>query len=361
MPILYHDGSFDHVTLHQHHASSGAYMCHPRGRRAHHRKGKTDDRTLCERLDAYQRIPPSHGSENNSFNFASTVKAATWLRNSMCGDLGERIEVVKDFRYLGAHLTSGNTTRISTPSKRWENAIQQLRKLKHTPATIEAKAKPIVAKTFVVDVYGIEAAEAAIAKIIQLAAAVIDAPETIRTMWTCYSLPSSKIKDLDMHTQIFTRRAMQIRSTICNKTDAEDRVLRVHQPYVKHSTQQPPPSYQDSQRWEHTHYVPHTATRQRDYQHHYRLRSWPRSKRTDLPATFLHSVVRPEDRQRPQILAKTKRNVSTSPKRRTSPSSLNSHKRLQEPAPKRNEFTNTKKPPEASGALTKKPPTSIPK
>ena len=77
------------------------------------------------------------------------------------------IEVVKDFRYLGAHLTTGSKVTSPTIDTRWDKAIQQLRRLRYCPATVEAKAKAILAKA-------VEAAEVSVARIAALTAAVID-------------------------------------------------------------------------------------------------------------------------------------------------------------------------------------------
>ena len=81
--------------------------------------------------------------------------------------------MANDFRYLGAHLTSGTTTRSPTICKRWGKAIQQLRQLKFCLATAEAKIKAIVLKVYVVVFYGIEAVEITIDTVAQLTAAMI--------------------------------------------------------------------------------------------------------------------------------------------------------------------------------------------
>lgn len=46
------------------------------------------------------RIAPS-----KSCNFASTPGPTTWLKESWWNEISDSIEVVKDFRYLGAHLS----------------------------------------------------------------------------------------------------------------------------------------------------------------------------------------------------------------------------------------------------------------
>ena len=49
-----------------------------------------------------------------SFNFASHPKATMWLRDTFRGHIKDQIEVVTDFTYLGAHLTTRAATNSST-------------------------------------------------------------------------------------------------------------------------------------------------------------------------------------------------------------------------------------------------------
>ena len=84
------------------------------------------------------------------------------------------IEVIADFRYLGAHLTTRHATSISTLDKRWEKAKQQRRKLGFCLANTEAKARIILSKIFVGAMHGVGAASAPPQKVASLTAAVID-------------------------------------------------------------------------------------------------------------------------------------------------------------------------------------------
>ena len=90
-----------------------------------------------------------------------------------------KIEVVDDFRYLGAHLSTKGNCVSSTLEKRWTKACQQLKKLRFTQASVEMKVRAIQTKVYAAAFYGIEAAEVAPAKVAKLAAAVID---TFRAM-----------------------------------------------------------------------------------------------------------------------------------------------------------------------------------
>ena len=67
---------------------------------------------------------------DKSYNFTSTKKAANWLSNTLWEHIGQGISVITDFRYLGAHLSSVTSLRSPTLHKRWDKAIQQLRRLK---------------------------------------------------------------------------------------------------------------------------------------------------------------------------------------------------------------------------------------
>ena len=123
---------------------------------------------------AYLQAMGARIAPDKSYNFASTKVATKLLNDTLWPEINDNIEVVEDFRYLGAHLISGQTLRSKTLHSRWDKAVQQLRRLKYTPATIEAKAKTILSKTYAVAFYGIEAAEIATDKVNHLAAVVID-------------------------------------------------------------------------------------------------------------------------------------------------------------------------------------------
>ena len=167
---------------------------------------------------------------DKSYNFASTQVATRWLQETWWPHIGNYIEVVKDFRYLGAHLSTRASTRSPTLNKRWDKASQQLRKLKYCPATVEAKAKAIATKTFAAAFYGIEAAEIATAKVAQLTAAVIDVFRSRNDFhnvdWFFAAFFEDK-KDLDPIVQIFTRRALQIWRTVCKKPGTKGQFLRI--------------------------------------------------------------------------------------------------------------------------------------
>ena len=76
---------------------------------------KAIDKTHAYLHDLGARVAP-----DKSYNFASTMSARKWLADTWWEGIGAKIEVVKDFRYLGAHLSSGRTCTSSTLQRRWE-------------------------------------------------------------------------------------------------------------------------------------------------------------------------------------------------------------------------------------------------
>ena len=88
-----------------------------------------------------------------------------WLDRTWWGHIKAKIEVVKDLRYRGAHLTPRSSVTSTTVDKRWETTMQQLWKLRFCPAIVEAKAEAILAKVYAAAFYDIEAAEVRVAKI----------------------------------------------------------------------------------------------------------------------------------------------------------------------------------------------------
>ena len=74
---------------------------------------------------------------DQSYNFASSNKIRRWLKTTLWEHIESIIEVITDFRYLGAHLTTRQSTSSSTLDKRWEKTKHQLRRLRHCPGSSE--------------------------------------------------------------------------------------------------------------------------------------------------------------------------------------------------------------------------------
>ena len=51
---------------------------------------------------------------DKSYNVASSKNVRQWLKNTLWDQIGSGIEVISDFRYLGAHLTTRQVTSSST-------------------------------------------------------------------------------------------------------------------------------------------------------------------------------------------------------------------------------------------------------
>ena len=112
-------------------------------------KGKTYLRSFADALDythGYLHDLGSKVAPAKSYNFASTAKAKRWLEQTTWNFIEAKIEVISDFRYLGAHVTTRQTPTSTTLDERWEKATVQLKKLRTCPATVEAKAGIILAK-----------------------------------------------------------------------------------------------------------------------------------------------------------------------------------------------------------------------
>ena len=111
---------------------------------------------------------------DKSFNLASNDNASRWLQNTLWSGIQGGIQVVADFRYLGAHLCAKASLKSSTLTARLDKAMQQLSRLQHVPAEAEAKARAIVGKIFAGAFYGIEAASITTMELNKLAARILD-------------------------------------------------------------------------------------------------------------------------------------------------------------------------------------------
>ena len=158
---------------------------------------------------------------DKSYNFASTKEGKAWLKDTWWSGIRSKIEVVDDFRYLGAHLTTKANCIRSTQEKRWANAQTQLEKLRYAQVSHEMKVRVIETKAYAVAMYGIEAAEVNVTKIAKLTTEVIDAfrsRNNDHNVDKFFSTISDDKQELDHNVQIFTRRAMQVRRA-CSKTE----------------------------------------------------------------------------------------------------------------------------------------------
>ena len=185
----------------------------------------------------YLQMMGARVAPDKSFNFASKSLYTNWLKQTEWEHIGKKnIDVVKDFRYLGAHLSSRASLRSPTLDKRLDQAIQQLKRLKFCPATAEAKAHAIAAKIYSGALYGVEAAALGTAALVSLSTAVIDVFRSrnniYRVDWFYATFFKDK-KDLDPFGQVFTRRALQFRRAACKSSGTKARAQCILADYVR--------------------------------------------------------------------------------------------------------------------------------
>ena len=185
---------------------------------------------------------------DKSYNFSNRSEASDWLAKTWWQHIDDAIEVVTDFRYLGAHISARSGCQSSTLDKRWDKAIHQLQRMKHIPATMEAKVRAIHAKVYAAGLYGVEASQVSTAKVAKLAAMVIDVFRSRNDDHNAdrfFNVTTDDRNDLDPMAQIFARRVMLARRTIAKKQGAFVRAQRIIAKYAENNEQEgrPPTWY----------------------------------------------------------------------------------------------------------------------
>ena len=176
---------------------------------------------------------------DKSYNFTNRVETAEWLAKTWWHHIDDTIEVVKDFRYLGAHLTAKTGCKSNTLEQRWEKAVHQLQRMKHIPATVEAKVRAIHTKVYAGGLYGIEASQLPISKVAKLAAMVINVFRSKNDDHNAdrfFSTITSAKNEMDPMAQIFARRALQMRRTSAKKAEAPGKYERMMAKYAENHT-----------------------------------------------------------------------------------------------------------------------------
>ena len=106
----------------------------------------------------------------------------------------------------------------------------------YCPATPEAKSHATIGKVYVGALYGVDAASVGTATLNKLAAAVIDVFRSRNNYhnvdWFFATFLKDQ-KDLDPYGQVFTRRALQIRRTICKTLGSLQRFQKIFKEYVE--------------------------------------------------------------------------------------------------------------------------------
>ena len=161
---------------------------------------------------------------SKSYNFASHPKVKRWISKIKWDHIEENIDVVTDFRYLGAHITTRDSATSSTMNDRVDKAIMQLKRLKYCQAGVQAKVKAILGKIYAGGLYGVEAAQLAPARVARLSAAVIDAFRSRNNDHNAdrfYATVAQGKDEIDPVAQILCRRVMQLRRTACKREGAD--------------------------------------------------------------------------------------------------------------------------------------------
>ena len=116
----------------------------------------------------------SHISEIMFHNFASSVKDRKYLGDKVWGSVEESIPVVRQFKYLGAHISTTQGMNRSVMDSRFALAAGMARRLSRLPLSTRAKAHAIVAKVLPLALYGVEVANPTEAKLKHLTTTIIE-------------------------------------------------------------------------------------------------------------------------------------------------------------------------------------------
>ena len=173
---------------------------------------------------------------DKSYNFASSSEARKWLEQTWWDGIRSKIEVVPDFRYLGAHINTAKHCVSNTLDERWNKAMESLKRLRFIPAKVEAKTRIIHAKIYAAAMYGIEAAEATPPRIAKLTAAIIDAYRSKNNDHNAdrfFATLTSDKSELDPVAQILMRRTLQIRRAACKKPENLPRYKQLLRKYAE--------------------------------------------------------------------------------------------------------------------------------
>lgn len=151
---------------------------------------------------------------------------------------------MKDFRYLGAHLTAQGRKKHTTIERRVERALEQLKLLRFVAASPEAKAKTVRTKIFLALFYGIEVNDITERRLGRIVAAVVDvfaaSNENHDTEWLF--LFRSQGGDLDTVCQVIVRRCLQLRRSINKRPATQAIVVRIVELYRQQAAQRRVPT-----------------------------------------------------------------------------------------------------------------------
>ena len=170
-----------------------------------------------------------------SFNFASTSSACRWLAATWWDRISSCIAVVKDFRYLGVHLSTQLQRRYDTLERRLGKALGQLHRLRFVAAAASSKAKTVRTKIIPGLLYGIEVNDFNDTQLRRLAAAIVDVfscrNDNHDTEW--FFLVHSRGLDLDPLGHVLLRRCLEVRRSIGKRPASEQKMKHIMSMYVE--------------------------------------------------------------------------------------------------------------------------------
>ena len=195
-----------------------------------HRFGRALQLTHTYMDDAGAKVAP-----DKSYNFASNETAAEWLRKTTWATIKSKIKVVRDFRYVGAHLNTMRVRKAATLDARFHKGVGMLRRLKNLHIDIADKAKAIRTVVYPATLYGIEAARTTRTKVGILAAAVKDVLYSKNDRHDTDWLFANGVngKDLDPEVQIFIKRMTMLRRAVEKKPSLKAKVQSIYRAYKK--------------------------------------------------------------------------------------------------------------------------------
>ena len=200
-------------------------------------KGKGMEKVFAAALKKTHTYLHDMGAKNapaKSFNYGSTAEARQWLRDTLWSEISSAIEVVEDYRYLGAHISTDGRGHDATWVDRVAKAVATTAKIARLPIGAEDRAKVLRAKVIPAALYGVETVPTRDKQVSKLTAAFVKAltrggPR--HDVDLVFSSHTGEV-DLDPQAQILLRRIMTRRRVTAKKKSVKNQVQRILERYV---------------------------------------------------------------------------------------------------------------------------------
>ena len=158
-------------------------------------------------------------SPTKNFNFASTPEDREWLGSTFWETIQAPIQVVQQFRYLGAAISVSGRYRAETLRDRFAAATAMLGRVCKLPVSRSHKAKIIRTKIFPAALYGSEVAQPTEKDIAKLSVAIA---KTVANNTTNHDIDwifstASRGKDLDPIANLAARKVTMLRRAIAKR------------------------------------------------------------------------------------------------------------------------------------------------